>query len=43
MDCLTGNGRMPSEGEALLTWMMENEPVWRAPALAEALEERVEE
>jgi hypothetical protein len=43
MDCLTGNGRMPSEGEALLSWMMENEPVWRAPALAEALEERVEE
>jgi hypothetical protein len=31
MDCLTGNGRMPSEGEALLTWMMENESAWRAP------------
>jgi hypothetical protein len=31
MDCLTGNGRMPSEGDALLTWMKENEPAWRAP------------
>jgi hypothetical protein len=29
MDCLTGNGRMPSEGEALLTWMVENETEWR--------------
>ena len=24
-DCLTGNGRMPSEGEALLEWMLANE------------------
>jgi hypothetical protein len=29
VDCLTGNGRMPSEGEALLTWMVENETDWR--------------
>lgn len=43
MDCLTGNGRMPAEGEALLTWMMENELAWRAPSIAQALEERVEE
>lgn len=29
VDCLTGNGRMPSEGEALVTWMVENEAEWR--------------
>ena len=27
-DCLTGNGRMPAEGEALLQWMTENESLW---------------
>ncbi len=32
-DCLTGNGRMPSKGEALLTWMMENESEWRMGSL----------
>ncbi|MDA8039666.1 MAG: hypothetical protein M0Z69_11010 [Actinomycetota bacterium] len=35
-DCLTGNGRMPAEGDALLTWMIANESVWRAPCLAAA-------
>jgi hypothetical protein len=33
VDCLTGNGRMPAEGEALLTWMTGNESTWRLPAL----------
>jgi len=33
IDCLTGNGRMPAEGEALLQWMTENEDVWRLPLL----------
>lgn len=28
-DCLTGNGRMPAEGEALLEWMTTNEATWR--------------
>jgi hypothetical protein len=32
-DCLTGNGRMPSEGEALVTWMMENQADWRTPSV----------
>jgi hypothetical protein len=35
IDCLTGNGRMPAEGEALLGWMSENEPQWRAASLGE--------
>jgi hypothetical protein len=35
VDCLTGNGRMPAEGEALLKWMINNEPSWRAPSLNE--------
>jgi hypothetical protein len=33
VDCLTGNGRMPAEGEALLGWMAGNESSWRAPSL----------
>lgn len=33
IDCLTGPGRMPAEGEALLTWMRRNEPRWRASSL----------
>lgn len=32
-DCLTGNGRMPSEGEALLSWMEEDRSRWRVPSL----------
>jgi hypothetical protein len=35
VDCLTGNGRMPAEGEALLEWMSENETQWRAASLDE--------
>ena len=33
VDCLTGNGRMPAEGEALLGWMLANETEWRAKTL----------
>ncbi len=33
VDCLTGPGRMPSEGEALLDWMRSNAPRWQAPSL----------
>jgi hypothetical protein len=40
VDCLTGNGRMPAEGEALLAWMAENEAEWRAPSLDADEEER---
>jgi len=32
-DCLTGNGRMPAEGDALLRWMTENESLWRVDTL----------
>lgn len=35
VDCLTGNGRMPAEGEALLSWMQENESQWRRDSLEE--------
>lgn len=35
VDCLTGNGRMPAEGEALLGWMSENEDSWRMGSLDE--------
>ena len=35
---LTGNGRMPSEGEALLNWMLANEQEWRLNSLADAVE-----
>ena len=33
LDCLTGNGRMPSEGEAVLAWMRNNEARWRTGSL----------
>ncbi len=33
VDCLTGNGRMPAEGEAVLGWMGEHEDEWRAGRL----------
>jgi DNA-binding transcriptional ArsR family regulator len=33
IDCLTGNGRMPSEGEAVLAWMEDSESRWRLPPL----------
>ena len=35
LDCLTGNGRMPAEGEALLAWMTENESRWRLSSIGE--------
>lgn len=35
VDCLTGTGRMPAEGEAVLAWMQESD-VWRATSLASA-------
>lgn len=38
VDCLTGNGRMPSEGEALLKWMLANEQEWRLSSLADVVE-----
>jgi hypothetical protein len=34
VDCLTGTGRMPAEGEALLSWMIENESSWRYPSIS---------
>jgi hypothetical protein len=34
IDCLTGNGRMPSEGDALIAWMVENQSRWRVSSLA---------
>lgn len=33
LDCLTGNGRMPSEGEALIDWLVTNESTWRKRTL----------
>jgi len=35
VDCLTGTGRMPAEGEALIAWMAENELRWRLPSIAD--------
>lgn len=33
IDCLSGNGRMPAEGEALIEWMEANEVQWRASSI----------
>ena len=38
VDCLTGFGRMPQEGDALLTWMRQRAPKWQAPSLTEMAE-----
>ena len=38
IDCLTGTGRMPSEGDALIAWMQENEDCWRYPTIKGLLE-----
>lgn len=35
VDCLTGTGRMPAEGEAVLEWMLGHEPQWRSDSLAD--------
>jgi hypothetical protein len=35
VDCLTGNGRMPAEGDALIQWMADRENLWRLDRLPE--------
>lgn len=37
VDCLTGNGRMPAEGEALLEWITLHESSWRLGSLTKAM------
>lgn len=34
-DCLTGIGRMPAEGEAVLAWMTEDESRWSLDSLSQ--------
>lgn len=38
VDCLTGPGRMPAEGDALLEWMDTRAPGWQAASLHNAAE-----
>lgn len=33
LDCLSGPGRMPAEGEAVLSYMQDNIPLWRSSRL----------
>jgi hypothetical protein len=33
VDCLTGTGRMPAEGKALVAWMLDTEDAWRRATL----------
>jgi len=37
IDCLTGNGRMPAEGEALLEWMLAHLDDWQSGSINEHL------
>ena len=37
-DCLTGNGRMPAEGDALSRWMEANQTQWRLPSISNLLD-----
>jgi len=41
VDCLTGNGRMPAEGEALVEWIVANPAKWRLQTLRQAVMEDV--
>jgi len=34
IDCLSGSGRMPAEGEAVIEWMLANEERWRLPSIS---------
>jgi hypothetical protein len=34
LDCLSGNGRLPEEGQAVLDWMRSHEQEWRGPMLS---------
>jgi hypothetical protein len=43
IDCLAGTGRMPSEGEALIRWMRENEGAWRYPSIQALLDDATDE
>lgn len=43
IDCLAGTGRMPSEGEALIGWMRENETSWRYRSIRALLDDASEE
>lgn len=36
VDCLTGTGPIPAEGQALLEWMLANEARWRIDSFDEA-------
>jgi hypothetical protein len=37
IDCLSGSGRMPAEGEAVIEWMLANEGRWRLPSISELI------
>jgi hypothetical protein len=38
IDCLSGSGRMPAEGNALIEWMREDETRWRSPSITALIE-----
>lgn len=38
IDCLSGGGRMPGEGERVIEWMRENEEAWRLASIRLLLE-----
>jgi hypothetical protein len=40
IDCLAGRGRMPAEGEAVISWMQQAENRWRYPSLDILLRDR---
>lgn len=42
IDCLSGVGRMPAEGEAVIDWMAENEDQWRLRSITDLVEEGVQ-
>lgn len=39
IDCLSGSGRMPAEGEAMIEWMAANEDEWRLASIVDLIEQ----
>jgi hypothetical protein len=37
IDCLAGSGRMPAEGEEVISWMQENQSEWRRTSIQDLL------
>jgi len=42
IDCLSGSGRRPAEGEAVIEWMAAHEDLWRLPNITALIDAATE-